>query len=94
MTGDYVVAGRSMTPENREFLASPKAMVWIFFVAAQFAFWANVIEPLWRWRSQLRLDHGIRQTRHPLQAGGGRRLLRAARVLPGLHRAQLEPGTP
>jgi hypothetical protein len=62
MTGDYVVARRSMTPENREFLASPKAMVWIFFVAAQFAFWANVIEPLWRSRSQLRLDHDVRHS--------------------------------
>ena len=62
MTGDYIVAGRSMTPENWAFLKSPKAIVWIFFVAAQFAFWANIIEPLWRWRSGLRRDYGLRDT--------------------------------
>ena len=54
MTGDYVVAGESLSPENWEFIKSPKAMVWIFLVAGQFAFWANLIEPLWRWRSKLR----------------------------------------
>jgi len=63
MTGDYVVAGPSLDRQNWEFIASPKAMVWIFFVAGQFAFWANIVEPLWRWRSQLRLDYGLRQTR-------------------------------
>ena len=62
MTGDYVVAGKSLSPENWEFITSPKAMVWIFFVAGQFAFWANVVEPLWRWRSQLQADYGLRQT--------------------------------
>jgi hypothetical protein len=63
MTGDYVVTGRSLNAQNWEFIASPKAMVWIFFVAGQFAFWANIVEPLWRWRSQLRLDYDLRQTR-------------------------------
>jgi len=62
MTGDYIVAGRSMTHENWAFFESPKAMVWIFFVAAQFAFWANIVEPLWRWRSQLKRVYGIRDT--------------------------------
>lgn len=63
MTGDYVAAGRSLEPKNWEFLASPQAMVWIFFVAGQFAFWATIVEPLWRWRSRLRLDYGLRLTR-------------------------------
>jgi hypothetical protein len=62
MTGDYVVAGRTLKREAWEFIASPKAMVWIFLVAGQFAFWANLIEPLWRWRSKLRLDYGLSQT--------------------------------
>jgi len=63
MTGDYVAAGRSLEPKNWEFLVSPQAMVWIFFVAGQFAFWATIVEPLWRWRSRLRLDYGLRLTR-------------------------------
>jgi hypothetical protein len=60
MTGDYVVAGRSMSPQNWEFLRSPKAMVWIFFVAGQFAFWAIAIEPLWRGLARLRTSYGLR----------------------------------
>jgi hypothetical protein len=63
MTGDHIVARRSLERQNWEFLAAPKAMVWIFLVASQFAFWANIVEPLWRWRSQLRLEHDLRQTR-------------------------------
>ena len=63
MTGDYVVAGRSLNQENWEFLASPKAMVWIILVAGQFAFWATIVEPLWRRLSRLRLDYGLRLTR-------------------------------
>jgi hypothetical protein len=62
MTGDYVVAGKSLSPENWDFIRSPKAMVWTFLVAGQVAFWANVVGPLWRWRAQLRLDYGLRQT--------------------------------
>jgi hypothetical protein len=62
MTGDYIVARGSITPENWAFLESPKVMVWIFFVAAQFAFWASIIEPLWRFRARIRLDYGLRQT--------------------------------
>jgi hypothetical protein len=46
MTGDYVVAERSLEPKNWEFLVSPQAMVWIFFVAGEFAFWATIVEPL------------------------------------------------
>ena len=63
MTGDYVVAGRSMTRQNWEFLTSPKAMVWIFFVAGQFAFWAIAIEPLWRGLTRLRAEYGLRHNR-------------------------------
>jgi len=63
MTGDYVVAGRSLDQKCWEFLKSPKAMVWIFIVAGEFAFWANIVEPLWHWRSKLRHDHGLRLTR-------------------------------
>jgi hypothetical protein len=63
MTGDYVVAERSLQPKNWEFLVSPQAMVWIFLVAGEFAFWATIIEPLWRWRSRLRLDYNLRLTR-------------------------------
>jgi hypothetical protein len=62
MTGDYVVTGSWLSRQNWEFLASPKAMVWILLVAGQFAFWANIVEPLWRWESQLRLDYGLRHT--------------------------------
>ena len=63
MTGDYLVAGRSQSQKSWEFLYSPKAMVWIILVAGQFAFWATIIEPLWGWRSKLRLDYGLRLTR-------------------------------
>jgi hypothetical protein len=63
MTGDYVVAGRSLDQKSWEFLKSPKAMVWIFIVAGEFAFWANIVEPLWHWRSQLRHDYGLSLTR-------------------------------
>jgi hypothetical protein len=63
MTGDYVVAGRSLEQKSWEFLATPQAMVWIILVAGQFAFWATVIEPLWGWRSRLRLDYGLHLTR-------------------------------
>jgi hypothetical protein len=63
MTGDYLAAGRSLGPKNWQFLDSPQAIVWIFFVAAQFAFWATIVEPLWRWRSRLRLDYRLRLTR-------------------------------
>jgi hypothetical protein len=62
MTGDYLVAGQWLERKNWEFLESPKAMVWILAVAAQFAFWANIVEPLWRWRSQVRGEHGVRAT--------------------------------
>ena len=50
MTGDYLVAGRTLDQKSWEFIKSPRAMVWIFLVAGQFAFWAVIIEPLWRWR--------------------------------------------
>jgi hypothetical protein len=63
MTGDYAIAGRWLSAPSREFLRSPKAMVWIFVVAGQFAFWATIVEPLWRWRSKLRNDYGLRLTR-------------------------------
>jgi hypothetical protein len=63
MTGDYVVARRSLNQENWEFLASPKAMVWIILVAGQFAFWATIVQPLWGRLSRLRLDYGLRLTR-------------------------------
>ena len=63
MTGDYVVARRSLNQENWEFLASPKAMVWIILVAGQFAFWATIVQPLWGRLSRLRLDYGLRRTR-------------------------------
>ncbi len=64
MTGDYIVAWQVSRPlRSWEFLASPKAMVWIFLVSGQFAFWAIIIEPLSRWRAQLQLDFDLRQTR-------------------------------
>jgi hypothetical protein len=63
MTADYAVPGPWRTAQNWEFLKSPKGMVWIFFVAGQFAFWASIIEPLWRWRSRLRVDYGLGQNR-------------------------------
>jgi hypothetical protein len=63
MTGDYLLAGRSLTQKNWAFLASPYAMVWIFLVAGEFAFWATIIEPLWRLRSQLRIDYHLGRTR-------------------------------
>ena len=63
MIGDYLGAGRSLEPKHWEFLESPQAMVWILLVAGQFAFWATVVEPLWRWRSHLRRDYGLRMTR-------------------------------
>jgi hypothetical protein len=63
MTGDYLVAGSSLEPKNWVFLGSPQAMVWIFFVAGEFAFWATIFEPLWRWRSRLQRDYGLRMTR-------------------------------
>ena len=63
MTGDYVVARRSLNQKNWEFLASPKAMVWIILVAGQFAFWATIVQPLWGRLSRLRLDYGLRLTR-------------------------------
>jgi len=63
MTSDYLVVGRSLDPKSWEFIKSPKAMVWIFLVAGQFAFWAMIVEPLWRWRTQLRLDFGLHLTR-------------------------------
>jgi hypothetical protein len=63
MTGDYVAAGRSLKPKHWEFLVSPQAIVWIFFVAGQFAFWACIVEPLWHWLSRLRLEYGLRMTR-------------------------------
>jgi hypothetical protein len=62
MTGDYVVAGKALSRQEWAFIASPKAMVWIFLVAGQFAFWANLIEPLWRWRSKLRINYSLSQT--------------------------------
>jgi hypothetical protein len=66
MTGDYLVAGGSQDSLSWQFLASPKAMVWIFLVAGQFSFWAAIVEPLWRWRSRPRLDYGLRLTREIL----------------------------
>jgi hypothetical protein len=63
MTIDYIVAGRSINAESWAFLKSPKAMVWIFFVAGQFALWATVIEPLWRWRLHVCIAYGLRQIR-------------------------------
>ena len=63
MTGDYVVVGRSLNQQSWEFLASPKAMVWIILVAGQFAFWVTILEPLWGMWSRLRLDYGLRVTR-------------------------------
>ncbi len=62
MTADYVVAARSLTPKNRAFVDSPQAMVWILLVAGEFAFWAIIIEPLWRWRARLRAEHQLRLT--------------------------------
>jgi hypothetical protein len=62
MTGDYVAARGSLHPTNWQFLESPTAMVWIFFVAAQFAFWANIVKPLWSWLSGLRRDYALRLT--------------------------------
>ena len=63
MTGDYLVAGRTLNQQNWEFLASPKAMVWMILVAGQFAFWATIVEPLWEWLSRLRRDYGLILTR-------------------------------
>ncbi len=63
MTVDYAISGKSLSAQNWEFLYSPKAMVWIFVVAGQFAFWATIIEPLWHWCGRLRLDYGLRPTR-------------------------------
>jgi hypothetical protein len=63
MTGDYIAARGALEPENWAFLECPQAMVWIFFVAAQFAFWATITGPLWCWQSRLRLDYGLRLTR-------------------------------
>ncbi len=63
MTGDYVVAGRSLSQRSWEFLTSPKAMVWIILVAGQFAFWAMIVEPLWGKLSRLRLEYGLGLTR-------------------------------
>jgi hypothetical protein len=63
MTGDYVAARWSLRPANWQFLESPKGMVWIFIVAAQFAFWANIVKPLWRWLSELRRDYDLRLTK-------------------------------
>src|SRR5262249_15414623 len=63
MTGDYAVAGRWRSATSWESLRSPKAMVWIFVVAGQFAFWATIVEPLWRWRSKVRNDYGLQLTR-------------------------------
>ena len=63
MTGDYVVAGR--VDEPRE-LGVPRRRPrrW-----SGYSWWPDSspsgqtsIEPLWRWRSQLRLDYGLRQT--------------------------------
>jgi hypothetical protein len=62
MIGDYLVAGSSLRQENWEFIKSPKAMVWVFLVAGECAFWFNLVEPLWRWRSKLRRDYGLSQT--------------------------------
>jgi hypothetical protein len=59
MTGDYLVRWRTLNQQNWEFLASPKAMVWIILVAGQFAFWATIVEPLWAWLSRLRRDYGL-----------------------------------
>jgi hypothetical protein len=61
MTGDYIVAGRMLDQRNWEFLAAPKAMVWILLVAGEFAFWANIVEPLLRWRVELRHRYHLRQ---------------------------------
>jgi hypothetical protein len=63
MTGDYVVVGRSLNQQSWEFLASPKALVWIILVAGQFAFWATIVEPLWSAQSRLKCDYGLRLTR-------------------------------
>jgi hypothetical protein len=62
MTGDYALPGPWRNPQSWAFVRSPQAMVWIFFVAGQFAFWANVLGPLWRSRSQLRRDYDLRRT--------------------------------
>jgi hypothetical protein len=63
MTGDYLLVGRSLSAENWAFIKSPKAMVWVFLIAGEFAFWANVIEPLWRWRTKLCHDYKLTRTR-------------------------------
>ena len=70
-------------------------MVWMFLVAAQFAFWANIVEPLCAGERSYDLDFGLRQT-HAI------RLKLAAAIvffaLPGfflvLRRARFKPGTP
>jgi hypothetical protein len=63
MTADYAVPGPWRNRQSWQFLETPEAMVWIFFVAGQFGFWFSIVEPLWRWLSQLRLDYGLRLTR-------------------------------
>jgi hypothetical protein len=63
MTGDYLVAGKWLSAESWAFLASPKALVWIFLVAGQFAFWSSIVEPLWHWRTRLRQEYGLTLTR-------------------------------
>jgi hypothetical protein len=63
MTGDYILAPRTPSPLEWQFLETPQAKVWIFFVAGEFAFWATIVGPLWRWRSRLRLDYQLRMTR-------------------------------
>jgi hypothetical protein len=63
MMGDYFVADRSLELRHWQFPDSPQAMVWIFFVAGEFAFWATIVEPLWRWRARLRLEYHLRPTR-------------------------------
>jgi hypothetical protein len=63
MTADYAVPGPWRNPQSWQFLETPQAMVWIFFVAGEFGFWFSMAEPLWRWCSQLRLDYGLRLTR-------------------------------
>ncbi len=69
ITADYMWAGPWLSSRNWTFLHSPKTLVWICLVAGQVAFWAAIIGPVWRWRSRLRLDYGVRLNRDiPLKA--------------------------